>query len=636
MIDGSATAGAVPFAYDGGESLSQVENRMPSGHSPPREPADIGILTVIPPELDAATNALVLTEREKAGLHDTVYLRGAVRSMLRGCDYSVVLAGIGTAGNPSAAAMAARMIERYRPRVVLLMGIAAGMRGKVRIGEVVLSERVVAYEQAALVVGKDGSHQVQPRPEMTRAPHGLLQDALHYQPDSRRLVEIFERIRGTFPSAAAGQEEVWRQHVASSIDCKKQITIGSGEKLLRDPGKLLELRGLHGKVEAVEMEAAGVVEACEQANTPWFIIRGISDFGDELKDDAFHGFASRAAAAVLADFIAYGLDLGEEYAKAARSNGGGERKSPFIVGMPITREQDLFGRQHEREEILDAVDKREPVQILGGAKVGKSSLLNWAVRHVARGRPIARIGSGSALSPVKLVSEIARAVGRPDVAERLERTGRDAHAAAAQLQVLGSLVLIMDDSDNLARVGRDFEEGFFEVVRECVESGALTWVSASRQDLYELFVQTGLTSRFLNSSRKVWLKPLDENVARDLAAQGNHLHVERVLREAGGFAYGLQWLSDRLLRAPDSVDDACDDFRAEMRGAVFGSWWKGLSPDERAVLKQSADAELSAHGGAELRRRLRRLSDRGFLVENAGHYRLASGEAWREFVRDVR
>jgi nucleoside phosphorylase len=610
---------------------------MPAGHPrPPREPIDIGILTVIPPELDAARNALALSEYDKAGLNDTIYLRGIVRSVRRGCDYTVVLAGIGTAGNLSAAALAAQMIERYHPRVVLLMGIAAGMRGKVRIGEVVLSERVVAYEQAALVAGEGGTRQVQPRPDITRASHGLLQDALHYQPDPRRLVKIFECIRGTFPPAAAGKEDVWRQHVASSIECRKQVTIASGEKLLRDPSKLLEVRGLHGKVEVGEMEAAGVVEACLQTNTPWFVIRGISDFGDELKNDAFHGFASRSAAAVLADFIAHGLDLGEEHAESARRNGSGERKSPFIVGMPITREQDLFGRQHERAEILDAVDKKEPVQLLGGAKVGKSSLLNWAARHVAGGRPVAWIGPGGTLSPVKLVSEIAREVGRPEVVERLAQKAGDAHAAAAQLQALGSLVLIMDDADNLAKVGRDFEEGFFEVVRECVERGALTWVSASRQDLFDLFGQKGLSSRFLNSSRKIWVGPLAEEAARDLVAQGERLHVERVLREAGGFAYGLQWLGDRLLRDSENMDDACEEFRIEMEAYVFASWWKGLQPDERAALKQCADAEVSGRGEADLRRCLRRLRDRGLLMENAGCYRLAPGDAWQEFVRDAR
>jgi nucleoside phosphorylase len=605
---------------------------MPLGaHSPPRKPVDIGILTVIPPELDAAKSALAPLQREKDGPNDTVYWRGAVRSAVRECEYTFVLAGIGTAGNSSAAALATQMIERYRPNVVLLMGIAAGMRGKARIGEVVLSERVVAYEHAALVRG-----QGQPRPDITRVPPGPKQDALNYQPDALRLAKLFARIQGAFPPAPAGQENVWRQCVASSIECRKQVTLASGDKLLRDPDKLLEIRrNIHGKTEVIEMEAAGLVEACELADVPWLIIRGISDFGDELKDDAFHAFASCSAAAVLADFLAHGLDLGEAHAKAASPGGAGER-SPFIVGLPITREQDFFGRKRETGEILEAIGKGLPVQLVGGAKVGKSSLLNWVARHVPAGRPVARISSGAALSPVKLVSEVAREVGRPEVAAALARKDGTIHAAAEQLQALGSFVLLIDEADKLATVGRDYEEGFFEVVRECVERRALTWVSASRQDLYELFGQRGLTSRFLNSSERIWVGPLEDEAAWLLATQKAPAYAERMIREAGGLAYGLQWLGDKLLRGTGPLEDVCDQFRAEMSERIFASWWKGLPPEDRAVLKQCAAGEMSTDGGVDVRRRLRGLSDRGFLVKHESRYRLAPGAAWQEFVLHAR
>src|SRR4051812_45903700 len=123
---------------------------------PPREPVDIGILTVIAPEFDAAREALGdLKRMPKERFNDPIYYRGTVHSELCGRDYTVVLAAIDTAGNSDAAAFTAQLIERCHPRVVLLMGIAAGFRGKVRIGEVVFSERVVAYEKAALVIGRD-------------------------------------------------------------------------------------------------------------------------------------------------------------------------------------------------------------------------------------------------------------------------------------------------------------------------------------------------------------------------------------------------------------------------------------------------------------------------------------------------
>src|SRR5262249_33086838 len=58
----------------------------------------------------------------------TVELHGAVRNEIAGRDYRVVLACVGGAGNPGAAAVAASLIARHAPRTLLLMGIALANR----------------------------------------------------------------------------------------------------------------------------------------------------------------------------------------------------------------------------------------------------------------------------------------------------------------------------------------------------------------------------------------------------------------------------------------------------------------------------------------------------------------------------
>jgi hypothetical protein len=260
--------------------------------------------------------------------------------------------------------------------------------------------------------------------------HGLLQDAINYRPAPARLEAVFQRIQGAFPAAPRGKKKEWQEHVAAALTCRAQATIASGDKLLRDPGKLREVQhDIHGKVAVGEMEAAGLVEACRLQGVPWLVIRGISDFGDELKDDRFHALASRAAAAVMADFIAHGLDLGKAEAQVAQADSAEKRKSLFVVGLPIAREQDFFGRAREKGEILDAIGKGLPAQILGGAKVGKSSLLRWVERHVPAGRPMAWIEPGAGFSPGMLVAAIARKVNKPEVAARVEREGATLRAA---------------------------------------------------------------------------------------------------------------------------------------------------------------------------------------------------------------
>lgn len=273
--------------------------------------SDVAIMTVIQPELFAALEALGIPEsqREKDA-HGTVYFRGSLRSQMAGHDYRLVVTCVGGAGNYDASAAAYDVIAHHRPRVLILMGIAAGIQGKVRIGEVVLSERVVAYEPAAIVSSLEGgASTLEHRPEIDRLPHAMNQDVITYRPDSSRLNARFRDLGGEIPVAPTGKEGEFRNHVASTITMRA-ATLASGEKLLRDPAKLRAVRQeQHGKVEVGEMEAAGLVAACRRANIPWLVIRGISDFGDQFKDDRFHHFASRAAAVVLADFLAHGLTL---------------------------------------------------------------------------------------------------------------------------------------------------------------------------------------------------------------------------------------------------------------------------------------------------------------------------------------
>lgn len=307
---------------------------MPSERSFP----DVAILTVIPDELNAARSTLGIEASSRERVGGSIYYHGTVESTLKHRSYSVVLGCIGDAGNAASASAAQEIINHFRPRAFFLMGIAAGVRDKIKIGDVVFAERVVAYEAGALVVNADGSRIAQPRPDIDRAPHNIWQDVVHYRLERKRVESLFTRLGGIFPKLQGEQQE-HANYVASSINFQRS-TIASGEKLLRDPGKLHEIRrDTHGKVEVGEMEAAGFVEACRRGNVPWLIVRGISDFGDELKDDRFHDFASRTAAAVLVDFVRHGLDL--EYADAQ----GPISPSRMPVSHPVSFSIPVGGRE---------------------------------------------------------------------------------------------------------------------------------------------------------------------------------------------------------------------------------------------------------------------------------------------------
>lgn len=353
-----------------------------------RERIDIAIVTIIPVELAAALAALAIPDSVRKKDQDgTIYYRWTVHSELQLRDYELVLVCIGTAGITSAAAVTSAIIERFRPRVVVLMGIAAGIRDKLKVGEVIFSERVIAYEPAALVRSSEGTSYEEPRPDVEQLPYAILQDVANYQPDLERIRRHFEAIGGTFPRAPSGKEEEYNANVVSTPVVKLR-TIASGEKLLRDPTILQGFRQLHGKAEVGEMEAAGFVEACRQAGIGWLVIRGISDFGDELKDDRFHTFAAQMAAVVLVDFIKYGLDIrvpSDRLEPTSQPESASLTLSSPVIDHAFSQYLTFFvGREDELANIIDSLRKPDCrlLTLVGPGGIGKTCLAVEAAKQL--------------------------------------------------------------------------------------------------------------------------------------------------------------------------------------------------------------------------------------------------------------
>ncbi|WP_186038780.1 phosphorylase [Burkholderia gladioli] len=258
---------------------------------------DVLLLTALPVELAAARMAFDIPENASPRTVRGTY--NVWRSQKRTSDNGTVtvdVACFATAGNVNAAAITATLIAELGPAHVVMIGIAAGLREKCKLGQVVIAERVVAYEGKAVLNGGDE----QARPEQYHITARVRQGLARY-------LSTPELLKDRLDAA-------WRQHefqmptnvtagpVANS-PLPEATTIAAGEELLRDEARLQQIRTLHGKIEVFEMEAVGVHAACQNEGVPAIVIRGISDFGDETKDGRFHDAASRAAAIVADDFI---------------------------------------------------------------------------------------------------------------------------------------------------------------------------------------------------------------------------------------------------------------------------------------------------------------------------------------------
>lgn len=259
---------------------------------------DVLILTALPIELAAAKLAFgikdAISPRKSAnGIHFWPIIIPRQDGQL-----SCVVASLGGAGNVNASSITTQLLSELRPKKVLMMGIAAGMREKMTLGEVIMSERVVYYEGAAALEGGKFAA----RPEIQRPGLSTQQDLNSYFA-TYSLPERLQERAATLGFAMPTESK------AGDVAAKLMVslaTIVSGEKLIRDPGLFASLRSQHDKACVAEMEAYGVVDACEKQNVPALVIRGISDFGDSSKDNTFHKVASEAAAIVGIDYLTHG------------------------------------------------------------------------------------------------------------------------------------------------------------------------------------------------------------------------------------------------------------------------------------------------------------------------------------------
>lgn len=249
--------------------------------------ADIVFLTALSLEYDAI-HAHLTDARSHIDPDGTRYAIGG----LPGAGCRVALALIGE-GNLAAAALAGRAIQDFKPRTLMLVGIAGGLTDDAAVGDVVVATRVHAYQG-----GREESDVFRPRPRGWPVAHGLEQLAR----------EVAQSGAWTAPLPDATGESVPRVHFKPLV---------SGDVVL--DSRTSPLAGLIAKYYsdaiAIDMESAGVAEAAHRKNFHQAItIRGISDAADGAKRhiDAA-GWQSRAAAHA----AAFAVTLAQRIEKSA-------------------------------------------------------------------------------------------------------------------------------------------------------------------------------------------------------------------------------------------------------------------------------------------------------------------------------
>jgi nucleoside phosphorylase len=243
------------------------------------------ILTVLEAEREGVLDLLQDIRRERH--RESVFHVGKFHDA-RGV-WKVIVAQSGI-GNRSAADAAREAIERYRPDLALLVGIAGGVRD-VRIGDLVAATEIYLYDTDRLEVSD-------PRPRLGRVSYLLEQTA-----------RTVARNDGWLRRLRIKREDAPRAFLGPIISGDKVVLRGS------TIGELITSR--YGELLAVEREAHGFMEIVrENSQVKGAVIRGIADLLTSAKSEHARKLASDSAAAFAFEMLAT-YDEGESVGRDA-------------------------------------------------------------------------------------------------------------------------------------------------------------------------------------------------------------------------------------------------------------------------------------------------------------------------------
>jgi len=241
---------------------------------------DFAFITALPIERDAMLQRLEGRTIVQDDFEPLTYYRGQISIPATGERYEVVVVILLGIGNDEAAASTVKVVERWRPANVVMVGIAGGAPGRVRLGDVVVADFVYYYELAKRT----------PKGEQRRAQHFLSDRLLYGRALAYESSEWRSDITIALPDTARADVPFPKVHFGA---------IGSGEKVIADSRSLSRLLRECPRLLAVAMEGAGVARAAaQQPQRPLFLeVRGICDYADEQKNDGWQPFAAETAAA---------------------------------------------------------------------------------------------------------------------------------------------------------------------------------------------------------------------------------------------------------------------------------------------------------------------------------------------------
>ena len=214
----------------------------------------IAVIGAMEQEVELLRDALQNTKTET--IANSEYTTGTYE----GKEVVLLKSGI---GKVNAAMSTTILLEKFNPKVVINTGSAGGFDAALKVGDIVISDEVRHHDVDVTAFGYEIG-------QMAGMPAAYKSD--------ENLMEV----------AKQAVIEVGEHNYSVGLIC-------SGDVFMSNPERVEAVRKDFPTMKAVEMEAAAVAQVCHQFNTPFVVIRALSDIAGQESSMSFDEFLPVAA-----------------------------------------------------------------------------------------------------------------------------------------------------------------------------------------------------------------------------------------------------------------------------------------------------------------------------------------------------
>jgi nucleoside phosphorylase len=311
-------------------------------------PVDLAVVIALDEEFDVFLRLLgEEPEKERDDEHGGYYYLTKLATEDGG--YTCVIRFVGEKGPSEALKATDRLIERWKPTTVVVLGICAALRDDLKLGDVVIAKQVDGYlQEVKAVPSKRGGFVFKHRGEVYRSDHIYLEEVKHlrhvHKSEFKEWLASMKCAMQKIPKKRS--KRLSEEGLLGDEPSVERVHLASGPVLSAAKDFAEWLHGRDDSIKALEMETVGVVSSAQSRSAPvrFLAVRGVSDLGDERKKvfDAIGGgvireYAMTAATSYFQLLVRLGIfaRLAPKSANAVKPTSKSRDRETSFVKRPV-------------------------------------------------------------------------------------------------------------------------------------------------------------------------------------------------------------------------------------------------------------------------------------------------------------